>query len=905
MEKTSYSRPIEQVFKDLETDPEGLKEKEVEQRLQKYGPNELEEQEKTTVFDILVNQFRDIFVIMLLVATAISFLVGETVDAVTIAAIVVLNAVFGFVQEYRSEKAMEALRELATPKARLMRDGKEVMVPAEEVVPGDIVLLESGDRIPADARLTEVTELKTSEAVLTGESTPVNKETGVIDKDTPLADRKNMVFRATHVTHGRGTGVVTSTGMDTEFGKIAEMVQTVETEETPLKLKLRSFAKKLGIIVILVSGVIFALEVLSPARTKGLVESFIISVALAVSAVPEGLPAVVTISLALGARELARHNAIIRKLASAETLGATTVICSDKTGTLTKGEMTVRNIFTNNEMIKVTGVGYKAEGQFTMENEPIDPKKDPNLNLLLTAGSLCTNASYDGEKIIGDPTEGALIVMAAKAGMGKEGLEERYPRVHEIPFTSERKRMTTVHERSGLSAFMKGAPEIVLNHCSRIRRDGEGKKLTEKERQRILEMNQEMASDALRVLGIAFKELKDAKPKDLKKPEKEDEVSEIIENDLIFIGLVGMIDPPREEAKEANGMCRKAGIRTVMVTGDHKLTAVAVAEEIDMIKGESKEKVLTGAELDSLSDEEFEKIVEDVKVYARVSPEHKIRIVKAWKQKGEIVAMTGDGVNDAPAVKRADIGIGMGIKGTDVTKEAADMVLADDNFATIVTAVKGGRAIYDNIRKFSFFLLRSNFDELVVIGSFALLGLKLPLTAGMILWINLVTDGPPAVALTKDPPAEDIMERSPRDPDEGILHGRLASILATFITQFVGTAVLFYIAHYMLGKPVNEARTLAFMQATFQELAIVWNCRSETKNAFKVGFTSNKYLVYAVLFSAAVTAMIPYTSLLFGFPLFHTIPLTIQDWLLIAPFALSGFLILPEVFYNRKILKWR
>jgi Ca2+-transporting ATPase len=907
MSKAWHSQSVDTVLEELDTDPVGLTKDEASLRLEKYGPNELQETKRVTALQIFLNQFTDVFVIMLLIATLISFVVGEIPDALTIAAIVVLNAIVGFVQEYRSEKAMEAMRKLAAPKARLMRNGQEVQVPAKNVVPGDIVLLEAGDRIPADGRVIEAVELRTNEAVLTGESTQVDKRIDAVKEKAPVADRKNMVFTATHVTYGRGKAVVTSTGMTTEFGKIAEMVQTVEQEDTPLKLKLESFAKTLGMIIVIACAAIFILEVLDPARPGTLIESFITAVALAVSAVPEGLPAVVTISLALGARELARRNAIIRRLASAETLGATTVICSDKTGTLTKGEMTVREVFTNDKTLEVTGVGYEAEGQFLVNGSTVGPRQDPDLRLLLEGSVLCTNASYDGKNILGDTTEGALIVAAAKAGVTKKELEEKYPRVHEIPFTSERKRMTTIHRKSEgtLLAFMKGAPEVVLARSTKIFSNGQPKELTNGEKQNVLKKNEQMASNALRVLGVAFKELPGIDPDDFRELSEEEKLREAVETDLVFIGLAGMIDPPRDEAKEANKLCQQAGIKTIMITGDHKLTAKAVAKEIGLIKSDAVERTLTGGELDALTDPEFEKIVEDVRVYARVAPEHKMRIVKALRKKGEVVAMTGDGVNDAPALKQADIGVAMGITGTDVTKEAADMVLADDNFATIVNAVEGGRAIYDNIRKFSFFLLRSNFDELVVIGSFALLGLQLPLSAGMILWINLVTDGAPAVALTKDPPEEGIMKRPPRNPKEGILHGRLASILVTFATQFVGTAILFYVAYYILHEPLEEAMTLAFMQATFQELVIVWNCRSEDKNAFRVGFTSNKYLLYAVIFSFLITAIIPYTGVLLGLPLFDTTVMTISDWLLITPFALSGFLILPEVFYNRKVFKWR
>ena len=890
-----HSMEKKQLLDSLKATETGLSSKEAEQRLEEYGPNELVEKKGVTPFQIFIGQFKDIFVIMLLIAIVISFAINETVDGATICAIVILNAIVGFVQEYRSEKAMEAMKQLTAPKARVMRDGKEIIIPSRDIVPGDIVLLEAGDRIPADARLLEVVDLKTDEAILTGESTAVDKKDVVLGEKTSVADRKNSVFMATHITYGRGKAVITSTGMGTEFGKVAKMVQAVETEETPLKQKLAKFAKKLGLIIIVVCIVIFALElyelfVLGTSGMQEILDAFETSIALAVSAVPEGLPAVVTVSLALGARQLAKRNALIRKLSSAETLGATDIICSDKTGTLTKGEMTVRKIYVNDKMIDVTGAGYEPKGEFLTNGVPIDPKKEKDLNLLLKASTLCSNASYDGAKVLGDTTEGALIVAAAKAGMAKTSLDKEYPRLQEVPFTSERKRMTTIHETPDgqVFSYVKGAVEILLERSERIIKDGKVVPLPRSEKEQILKTNEEMANQALRVLAIACKEL----PKLPAGTYDEDGV----ERDLTFVGLAGMIDPPRAEAKGANELCRKAGIKTVMITGDHKLTAVAIAKELGIMEND---EALTGAELDSLSDEKFDDVVEKVSVYARVSPEHKLRIVRALKKKGHIVAMTGDGVNDAPALKQADIGIAMGITGTDVTREAADMVLADDNFATIVTAVEGGRAIYDNIRKFSFFLLRSNFDELLVIGVFALLGQPLPLTAGMILWINLVTDGGPALALSLDPPQEDLMTRPPRDPREGILYGRIASILATFVTQFLGTGVLFAIAYFMWGRSLAEAQTMAFVQATLQELFIVWNCRSETKNAFRVGFTSNKFLLVAVVVSALLTVLLPYTRLL------GTAPLDLMDWAIVVPISLSGLLILPEVFYGRKVFRWK
>ncbi|PVX23352.1 MAG: hypothetical protein CW691_10800 [Candidatus Bathyarchaeum sp.] len=690
--------------------------------------------------------------------------------------------------------------------------------------------------------------------------------------------------------------------MNTQFGKVAEMVQSVETVDTPLKQKLTKFAKKLGLIIVVVCAVIFALElydlfILGTGGLDQIIIAFETAIALAVSAVPEGLPAVVTVSLALGARELARRNALIRKLSSAETLGATDIICSDKTGTLTKGEMTVRKIYVNNKIIDVTGAGYEPTGEFLVDKAAIDPKADADLDLLLKASTLCSNVNYDGKKVLGDTTEGALVVAATKAGIDKENLESNYPRIQEVPFTSERKRMTTVHKSPGgkVLVYVKGAVESILERSKYSLKNGKIENLSPSQKEKILKTNETLANQALRVLAVSYKELPKAGTKKYSETE--------LENDLVFIGLAGMIDPPRAEAKGANELCRKAGIKTVMITGDHKLTAVAIAKELT-IMGED-DLALTGAELDKMSDTEFEEIVEKAVVYARVSPEHKLRIVKALKEKGHIVAMTGDGVNDAPALKQADIGIAMGITGTDVTREAADMVLADDNFATIVTAVEGGRAIYDNIRKFSFFLLRSNFDELLVIGLFALLGLELPLAAGMILWINLITDGGPALALSLDPPQKDLMDKPPRDPKEGILHGRFASILMSFITQFLGTGVVFFIVFYVLGDGIpgsldfQRARTMAFMQATLRELMVVWNCRSETKNAFRVGFTSNKYLLFAVVASALVTILVPFTGL------FGTIPLSLEDWVIVLALSFSGLLILPEIFYNRKIWRWR
>ena len=940
-----HVKSTDEALRELNSGRKGLSEQEVKSRLQQYGFNELKEKKRRTPLQMFLSEFKDIFILLLIAATIFSAIIGyyelqqpglpgeapkdaiETyADAIVIGAIVILVAIAGFVQEYRAEKALDALRKLAAPKARVMRENKETIIPAREVVPGDILVLESGDHVPADARLVESIELKTNEAILTGESTPVGKDaSAVLPGDAHVNDRRNMIFTATHVVYGRGKAVVTSTGMGTEFGKIAELVQEAEEEETPLQRKLDSFAKKIAKVVVAVCLVIFALEAFEVVSVmlhgkgvlelEGFIQAFMSSISLAISAVPEGLPAIVTISLALGARELAKRNAIIRKLSAAEGLGAVTVICSDKTGTLTKGEMTTRRLHVNEGFVDVSGVGYEPKGEFQQDTKLLNPVADRDVSMLLRIGSLCSNAQLEqNEKkawmIVGDPTEGALIVAAAKAGFSQEGLIEQYPRLGEVPFTSERKRMTTVHltPEKRKVAFMKGAPETVLERCDRVLENGREENLTDAKRKKILETNENMASSALRVLAMAYQWLPD---------ELNDFNDKTVEERLVFVGLEGMIDPPREEAIEANRKCETAGIRTVMITGDHKLTAVAIAKEIGMMKKESL--VLTGVELEAMNDEDFEKIVENVAVYARMSPEHKLRIVKALKAKGHVVAMTGDGVNDAPAVKAADIGVSMGITGTDVTREASDLVLTDDNFATIVKAVEQGRVIYDNIRKYARFLISCNFDELLVIGSFAILGgifspelFPLPLLPPMILWINLVTDGAPAVALATDPPDKGVMERKPRKPDEGILHGMGMFMLASFILQAVGTILVFCLEYYIwpahgfgTEETLREARTTAFVQAAMFELFVVWNCRSETRSVWRMGRESfrNKFFVIAEIISITATigiTYVPITARMFGLS-----PLSLTDLAYVIGVASWGFFVLPEVFMRRRLWKWR
>jgi len=940
MSKPWHAMKIEEVFQELNVSRDGLSSQEARERLVKYGYNEIRKVKRRTALHMFLDEFKDIFILLLIAATIFSAIIGyyemlrggefmeSYADTITISAIVILCAVTGFAQEYRAEKAVEALKRLAAPKARVIRDGKEIIIPAREVSPGDILALEEGDHVPADARLIEVVELKANEAILTGESTPVDKELTVLKEDTPISERRNMVFSATHIVYGRGKAVVTATGMNTEFGKIAEMVQTAEEEETPLQKKLDRFAGKIAKVVVAVCVLIFALEafeVIMKMRfeAEGFIQAFMSSISLAISAVPEGLPAIVTIALALGAKEFAKRNAIVRRLSSAETLGAVTVICSDKTGTITKGEMTVRQIYVDGKIIEVTGVGYEPKGEFHQGKDTVKP--EGSLEYVLKIGALCNNASLRKNdrnstwEIFGDPTEGALIVAAAKAGFEKETLEKSYPRVHEIPFTSERKRMTTIHKAPDgeVYAFMKGAPEVLLERCSHVIEDAEEKKLTKEKRAKILEVNEKLAGNALRVLAMAYKRL----PTTMAKYE-----ADAVEKEMVFVGLQGMIDPPREEAIEANKLCQKAGIKTVMITGDHKLTAVAVAKEVGIFK--EGDMVLTGAEMDKLSDKEFEEIVEKVTVYARVSPEHKLKIVNALKKKGHIVAMTGDGVNDAPAVKAADIGVAMGISGTDVTREASDLVLTDDNFATIVKAVEQGRVIYDNIRKYARFLISCNFDELLVIGTFAILGgifapelFPLPLLPAMILWINLVTDGAPAVALATDPPDEGVMERPPRKPEEGIMHGMGAFIITSFILQATGTILVFCLEYYVWPShpwmlpdgtidevarqlTYREATTTAFVQAALFELFVVWNCRSEKHSVWRMGRKAfqNKFFVIADLASVALTLGITYIPI--TQQLFHLTGLSITDLAYVIGVASWGLLIFPELTMGKKVWKW-
>jgi len=694
------------------------------------------------------------------------------------------------------------------------------------------------------------------------------------------------------VTYGRGRAVATATGMETEFGKIAGMIQATEEEPPPLKKKTERLGRQLGLISLIGCMLVFVIDYLSG---LSFVSSFMTAVSLAVSAIPEGLPTVLVITLSIGAQRMARHNAIVRRLASVETLGTTTVICSDKTGTITKNEMTVREVYVNDASVHVTGTGYEPSGEFLRDGETIEQKDIEGLRLSLRIGLLCNNAKLEhdedmGYYLIGDPTEGALLVAAIKAGLKPEETNETYPRIGEAPFDSTRKMMSTIHEGpdGGKVAYVKGAPEVILSQSDRIYRNGVEERLTEDDAERLSRETRRMSFRALRVLAVAYKEVSGP---------WEEFTQEEVERGLVFVGLIGMIDPPREEVHEAIQLCKKAGIRPMMITGDHALTAISIAREVGIVSEDDLEAV-TGDELEQMSDEQLEEAVRRVSVFARVSPEHKIRIAEALRRRGNIVAMTGDGVNDAPALKAADIGVAMGIKGTDVTKEASDMVLEDDNFATIVKAVEGGRIIYDNIHKFIRYLISSNFDEMLLISSFVLAGLPLPLLPVMILWLNLVTDGGPALALSMDIPTDDPMSRPPRDPKQGIFHGMTWFIVAYVMLQSGTTASTFLWKYVVQGSSVEVARTAAFMQTCIFELMVVWNCRSEKHNAFKVGFFTNKYLLFSVLVGALLTVSLCY------FPpfqaMFRTVPLSIHDWIWIFLAASTGFLVFPEIFFKHE-----
>ena len=889
-----YAQEINDVLTSLNTNQKGLSQTEAEKRLLEYGPNELTEKGKISPFKLWLEQFKDFLIIILLIAVVLSAVLGETIDAIVIFVIIIFATTLGFLQEYRAERAMAALKKMAAPTATVIRDGEEKEIPASELIPGDVVVLHTGDKIPADCRVIEAVNLKTEEASLTGESVPVEKTSKIVSGEANIGDRRNMTFMGTAAVYGRGLAVVTATGMNTEFGKIATMLQEVKQEETPLQKNLDKMGKMIAYGALALTAV---LAVLGIFRGHEILEMLIWGVSLAVAAVPEALPAVVTISLALGVQKMVKRHALVRRLPSVETLGSTTVICSDKTGTLTQDQMTVRRIYVDGRMVEVSGVGYEPKGEFTTNGTPLVPTNTPTLMTLFHIGALAGDTTLVQEngtwRIKGDPTEGALVVIAAKGGISQKELIEESPRIGEIPFSSETKRMTTVHKTpGGKLAYAKGAPEIIIASCRYQLIDGHQVDLDEKGREHLLSVAQSMASDALRVLGTAYKPLKHDEP-----------VDEKIERDMVFVGLAGMIDPPRVEVKEAVRICDQAGIKTVMITGDHKLTAVAIAKELNIMKDGI---ALTGTELDKMSDSEFESMVGKVEVYARVSPAHKLRVIEALGKHGHVVAMTGDGVNDAPALKKADIGIAMGITGTDVTKEAAAMVLTDDNFASIVAAVEEGRGIFDNIKKYLVYLLSANLGEILLMAVAILFGPFLGLSAGVIplvavqiLYVNLATDGLPAIALSIDPPTKDIMKRRPRYRNESIFNKEIFFylILAGIWTGAVTLGMFVWSVNS--GRPFSEAQSMCFVTLILIEFFNAFNCRSFDHSLFKIGIFSNKWLVLAILWELILLNIIIYVPALQE-P-FNTHALTLEDWALAVGAASTIFFAfeIAKIFENK------
>ena len=903
MAKNWHSQPSEAVMTELKVTTQGLSTQEATERIAKYGPNSLKKEKGTSAWKILAGQFTDILMIILLIATALSIAVGEVTDAAIILIIVFASAGLGFTQEYRSNKAVEALKKMTAPTASVLRDGKEARIPADQLVPGDIILLYAGDKVPADARIIEAYAMKDDEAPLTGESNPVQKSSETLPEQTQLNDRDNMVYSGTVVVYGRGKAIVTETGMSTEFGKIAQMVQSAPTEETPLEKRLSGVGKWIGILCITVAASVGIIGIVFEGREP--LSMILWAVSLAVAAVPEALPAIVTGALAIGMYRMAKVNAIVKRLPAVETLGSCSVICSDKTGTMTKGEMTVRNIYVNDQTIKVTGIGYAPEGEFQVNDKTITP--DSNLKALLSASILCNDSglekdSQSGKWIVkGDPTEGALVVAAQKAGVSKAELDSAQPRIYEVPFSSERKRMTTIHtDDTQRIAYMKGAPEMVIERCSKILLSGKVVPFSEENRARHFKITEDLAKQALRNLAFAYKEL----PMD-------GEFTEDMEQDFVFIGIMSMIDPPRPEVRDAIAICKKAGIRVVMITGDHKLTATAVGKELKLIdENHTEEQVLTGEQLEKMTEQQLLDVVENTVIYARVAPEHKVRIVKAWKAKGQVVAMTGDGVNDAPALKMSDIGVAMGISGTEVSKEAADMILADDNFASIVKAVREGREIFENIKKYLTYLLQCNIMEILVM-FFAVVMVPylaawlspgsdpvtvsdaaIALTAVQLLWMNLVTDGLPAIALGVDPGDPDLMDRKPRKPNESVFSRDVKTYLGGMSVLMAAILLVTFFMHAPWTSEFHllEARTQLLTAMIVMELAVALCMRSLKYPLYKVGPFKNKYLWAAILASFGLQLVILYVPGLQT--LFDVHQPELIDW---AVAALSGAIVFATI----------
>ncbi len=882
-----YDEAADAVLKALNTSEAGLSSGEAENRLEKYGKNELKEEEKISVVKLFLSQFKSFLIVILMVAALVSALLGELIDAFVILFTVLLAGVLGFVQEYRAEESIKLLKSLTSPEALVVRDGKEVKIPSALLVPGDILILQTGDRIPADARLLEALSLKIDESSLTGESVPVGKSTDVFPPETPEPDRKNIAYTGTAVAYGRGKAVITATGMNSAFGRLAGLLGEIERERTPLQEKLDQFGRWLGIATLVVVAFVAVLGILQGFSPF---EMFLWGVALAVAAIPEALPAVVTVGLALGVRRMVKRHALVRKLPSVETLGSTNIICTDKTGTLTQNKMTVEKVYVNGAVLNVTGGGYEPVGDFFRGDTPVCEDAhlkpgcgDAHLHRLLVAGALCNDAGLVKEEgiwdITGDPTEGALVVAAAKAGIWKTPLEEKHRRTGEVPFSSERKMMTTLNNsEDGLYAYSKGAPEVILVSCAKIFLGGQEEQLTPEIRQEILDTLHEMANQTLRVMGFAYRKVAENTP------------AEEAEKEMVFAGLMGMRDPPREEVKVAIATCTNAGIRTVMITGDHKITAFAIARELGIYR--EGDLVLVGTELDALNNTEFEEIVEKVSVYARVYPEHKLKVIEALKKKDYVVAMTGDGVNDAPALKAADMGIAMGITGTDVSKEASSMILTDDNFASIVSAVEEGRNILKNIKNFIAYGLTCHIGVVLIVLVGVLAWQILPVIAVQILWINLITDGLPPMALSLEAPDKGLMKQKPRKSKEGLVSKRMiiASLGLGALIAIQSLGVIYWARNNGVSLP--KIQTLVFTLVVISLMFNAFNWRSDRISVFSMGIFTNRPLIYAVLSTVLLQLAVIYVPIMQT--AFRTVPLSLSDWAMIIPLA-STTLIAMEI----------
>lgn len=861
-----YKKSKNEILQELDVDEKnGLSSTEALRRLEKYGKNKLETKKKKTLFKQFLSQLKDVMIYILIIAAIISAFLGEISDALIILLVIIINAVIGVIQESKAEKALDALKELSTPKALVKRDGSLKEILSEDIVPGDIVIIDAGRYIPGDLRLIDTANLKIEESAFTGESVPSEKDASFLpDKEIPIGDQNNMAFMSTLATYGRGVGVVVGTGMNTEIGKIAKMIEQEENDETPLQKKLSELGKILGFLAV---GICILIFIISFFQGRDLLEMFLTSISLAVAAIPEGLPAIVAIVLALGVQRMVKKNAIIRKLPAVETLGSVSIICSDKTGTLTQNKMTVTTVYTNDSYIK--------ESEFNLN--------DNESKLLVDCMVLCNDATYSEKSQTGDPTEIALLESPFKLNILKEKLEKEFKRIDEIPFDSDRKLMTTVNlvDDKKARVFTKGALDSILSICNKISVNGKLLDFSKEYKAKVLENSNIMSDKALRVLAFAYKDIS-----------KENIVLDSLEKDLVFIGMVGMIDPPRLEVKDSIKLCKSAGITPVMITGDHKNTAFAIANELGI--AEDISQAITGHEIDKFKEEEFNEKIINYRVFARVSPEHKVKIVKAFKSHGNIVSMTGDGVNDAPSLKAADIGVAMGITGTDVSKGASDMILTDDNFSTIVSAVEEGRKIYLNIKKSIVFLLSCNLGEILTLFTAILLNWNSPLQPIHILWVNLITDSFPALALGVDKTKEDVMNNPPRNPKESIfvksdkIQLIINGVLIGGITLFA-----FKLGERLYPDSLIHAQTMAFVVLSVSQLFLSLSLRSNTKSAFSLGIFSNKYLVYSILLGIFLQVII--ISISFIANIFKVTPLLLYDWIVVIlvsliPFAINEIL---------------